>query len=72
LSDLGLPKISGEDLLKRVQQLKPGARVILASGYVEPETKSELLKAGAVEIVQKPYVPVEILKKIREALDSAV
>jgi CheY-like chemotaxis protein len=72
LSDLGLPKISGEDLLKRVRQLKPGARVILASGYVEPGTKSELLKAGAVEIVQKPYVPVEILKKIREALDSAV
>jgi len=72
LSDLGLPKISGEDLFRRMRQLKPEAKVILATGYIEPGTKSELLKAGARELIQKPYVPAEVLKKIREALDSAV
>jgi len=72
LSDLGLPKMSGEDLFRGIRRLKPDAKVILASGYVEPGTKSELLKAGARALIQKPYVPADVLKKIREALDSAV
>jgi PAS domain S-box-containing protein len=72
LSDLGLPKISGEDLFRRMRQLKPEAKVILATGYIEPGMKSELLKAGARELIQKPYVPADVLKKIREVLDSAV
>jgi two-component system cell cycle sensor histidine kinase/response regulator CckA len=70
LSDLGLPKISGQDLLNRIRELKPDAKIILASGYVEPGMRSELLKGGAKEIIQKPYVPVEVLRKIREVLDS--
>jgi two-component system cell cycle sensor histidine kinase/response regulator CckA len=70
LSDLGLPKMSGGDLLNRIRELKPKAKIILATGYVEPGMKSELLKSGAKEIIQKPYVPVEVLRKIREVLDS--
>jgi PAS domain S-box-containing protein len=70
LSDLGLPKMSGEDLLNTIRELKPEAKIILASGYAEPGIKSELLKSGAKEIIQKPYDPVEVLKKIREVLDT--
>ena len=45
-------------------------KVNLAIGYIEPNMKFELLKAGAKEFIQKPYIPNEVLKKIREAIDQ--
>jgi PAS domain S-box-containing protein len=70
ITDMGLPKFSGEELFARIRKLNPNAKVILASGYVAPEAKSELLKAGAKEFIQKPYIPSELLRRIRAVLDA--
>jgi DNA-binding NtrC family response regulator len=69
LSDVGLPKLGGADVFLGMKHINPDVKVILASGYVEPAAKAELLKAGAKGFVQKPYQPNEILKKIRDALE---
>lgn len=69
VSDLGLPKIQGDELFKNVKEMNPKVKAIFASGYLEPHLKSELLKAGVKDFIQKPYVPTEILKKVRETLD---
>ena len=47
ISDIGLPKLDGFEAFKRIKETDPGVRVILASGYLEPHAKSEILKAGA-------------------------
>jgi FixJ family two-component response regulator len=39
------------------------------SGYIDPGLKSEILKAGVHDFVQKPYDPNEVLKKVRETID---
>jgi PAS domain S-box-containing protein len=70
LSDMGLPKLNGYDVLKQVKHLKPDVKFIIASGYIEPVEKSEILKSGARDFIQKPYVPNEMLRKIREVLDE--
>ena len=70
LSDLGLPKLSGEDMLEQLRQIDPDVRVIFASGFLEPESKSNIAVAGAKDFIQKPYSSVEVLKKVREVLDS--
>ncbi len=70
ITDLGLPKLGGTEVLQRVREMNAGASVIIASGYLEPHMKSELFKAGARAFVQKPYDPREILKNIREVLDG--
>jgi CheY-like chemotaxis protein len=72
LSDLGLPKMSGWELFKEIRRLNPNAKVILASGYFEPGTKSELLKSGAEALMQKPYEPAEVLKTVRKVLNGTV
>ncbi|MGA9405814.1 MAG: PAS domain S-box protein [Bacteroidota bacterium] len=69
LSDVGLPKITGELLFGELKKLNPSVKVILASGYIDINSKSEVLKAGVKEFIQKPYFPDEVLKKIREVLD---
>jgi PAS domain S-box-containing protein len=70
LTDLGLPKLTGMEVFKRIRQLNPNVRIIVATGYLDPEMRSELLKAGIQKFIYKPYNPKEVLKVIREVLDD--
>lgn len=70
LTDIGLPKLGGDQLFFELKKLNPAVRVILASGYIEAQAKSEILKAGVRDFVQKPYDAVELLKKVRETIDG--
>jgi len=68
--DLGLPKLGGLEVFKRVREKDPEATVILASGFIDPETKKEVYEAGVKHFVQKPYSPDDVLKKIRHVIDA--
>jgi CheY-like chemotaxis protein len=70
LTDMGLPKQTGGDVFLKLRQMNPMIKIILASGFIPQNQKSELLKAGAKEFIQKPYVLAEVLQKIREVLDE--
>jgi PAS domain S-box-containing protein len=70
LSDVGLPGISGDDLLKKILKINPKAKAIFASGFFDPEVKMQLSESGVKHFLQKPYSLYEILYKIREAIDE--
>ena len=70
LADMGLPKLGGWEMFEKLREMKPNVKVILASGFVDPKMRTELMNRGAKDFVQKPYVPTVILKRIREVLDS--
>ncbi|MEO6871869.1 MAG: response regulator [Chthoniobacterales bacterium] len=65
LCDLGLPRLGGREVFLRMKELKPNVRAIVASGYLEPALRSEILKAGVIDTVQKPYDFRAMLEKIR-------
>ena len=66
--DLGLPRLGGRDAFMRMKEQKPGVRAIVASGYLEPNLRSEMLKAGVLDTIQKPYDFREMLRKIRSVI----
>ncbi len=68
ISDLGLPGISGRDLFLKIRARRPDARVVIATGYLDPGTRTELLSLGASGVIQKPYLPDEVAQAVREAL----
>jgi PAS domain S-box-containing protein len=68
ITDMGLPRMSGQDMFTRIRELSPNARVILASGYLDPGLKARLFSEGAKGFIQKPYQPHEILRAIRTTL----
>jgi two-component system, cell cycle sensor histidine kinase and response regulator CckA len=70
LTDLGLPGISGKEEFTKLKKINPNIRVIMASGFFEPDVKLELLKAGVKGFIQKPYIPDDILRIIRFSLDT--
>ena len=61
LTDLGLPGMSGRELVAEALKLKPGLKVIIASGYTNPAD----LPAGVMNLV-KPFD----LQQLRKALES--
>ncbi len=66
--DLGLPRLGGRDAFMRMKEQKPSVRAIVASGYLEPNLRSEMLKAGVLDTIQKPYDFREMLQKIRSVI----
>jgi two-component system, cell cycle sensor histidine kinase and response regulator CckA len=70
VADVGLPGLAGNEVFVRLKQIDPQIKVILASGFLEPGFKSEILSAGAKEVIRKPYQPNELLRSIRRALDT--
>ena len=68
-SDIGLPRLGGEEMLKKMQEIDPKVRVIFSSGYLDPDLRTLLLEKGATDFIQKPHNPELISTKIREVLD---
>jgi signal transduction histidine kinase/CheY-like chemotaxis protein len=62
LLDLGLPKMSGRDVLRSIKNTNPGVKVIIASGHFEDELNSDIDQAGVEHLLRKPYMPDEVIK----------
>lgn len=65
LTDLGLPGMSGAELIHQAVKLRPGLKIVVASGYSEP-VSSERGSLGEAVYLQKPFT----LPQLREALDE--
>jgi PAS domain S-box-containing protein len=70
LSDMGLPGMIGKDVFKHLRAINPDLKIILISGFFDPEVKSVLDKEGVNGFIQKPYSAPAVLQKIREVLDG--
>lgn len=68
--DMGLPEMSGTEVLSGLLLLNPFAKVISASGYLEPEVKADALDIGALDFLAKPYRVEELLTKVHRALQA--
>ncbi len=68
LCDLGLPRLGGREVFLKMKEIKPNVRALVASGYLEPNMRSEILKAGVIDTIQKPYDFREMLEKIRSII----
>lgn len=69
LLDLDLPKISGTEVLQKIRARNPNARVLITSGYLEPELKAALVRDGVTRFIHKPYGPEDIIAAL-EAEDD--
>jgi len=66
--DLGLPDISGHELLCRIRQAHESVPVVVLSSRGDEKGKVEALDLGADDYVTKPFGMNELLARIRAAL----
>lgn len=69
ITDLRMEKLTGIDVLKKVQESSPETEVIVITAYATPETAIKAMKAGAYDYIQKPFKVEEILLVCRRALE---
>ena len=70
LSDVVMPGMSGIELSRLVTTKHPDIKVVFMSGYTENGRKQFDEAEGDVVFVQKPLIPSELARKVREVLDG--
>ncbi len=68
LLDMTMPIMSGEETLRELRRIRPDVKALLSSGYSEQDATSQLAGEDGVRFLQKPYMPQDLLEKVREAL----
>jgi DNA-binding NtrC family response regulator len=65
--DLGMPGLSGIELLPRIREEHPRVPVIVITGTREVERAVECVKAGAFDYLVKPVANARFLSSVRDA-----
>lgn len=68
VSDIGMPKMGGEETFKQLKLLNKDVKLIFVSGFLEIEKKIELEKLGICGFVQKPFQAHQLLNLIQQIL----
>ena len=69
--DVVMPEMSGPDLVRRVASICPQMRVLYISGYSDEAIVHHGIPESSVAFLQKPFVPDQLARKVREVLDAA-
>ncbi len=66
--DLKLPDMDGRELISRIQELLPGLRCVLMTGYGSPDRAVDALSGGAYDYYDKGcYEPQELEQQLYQA-----
>jgi len=68
LLDLTMEDVGGLEVLTRLRELDPDARVIVVSADIQRSTGKDVAQAGAFRFLAKPADPAELV----EAVDAAL
>lgn len=63
-----MPKKNGREAYREIRAMKPDVKVIFMSGYLENMLDFDHLMEREIHFLQKPVLPLDILKKIQELL----
>jgi two-component system alkaline phosphatase synthesis response regulator PhoP len=66
--DLGLPKLDGFEVLRRVRRRNTALPVLILSGRENPEEKVLALDLGADDYLVKPFSPRELVARVKALL----
>jgi CheY-like chemotaxis protein len=71
LTDVVMPGMSGQELADRLVAHRPHARVLYISGYAEPALAHQGQTNGPDIVLQKPFGPGALVRRVRQILDIA-
>ena len=70
ITDLTMPKITGDKLVKEILNIRPDIPVILCTGFSEKIDEKKAKAIGAVEYVEKPLDQRDFALIVRKVLDK--
>ncbi len=68
LLDLRLPGMDGMEVLREMRRIRPEIPVMVITAYGTVSLAVEAMSIGAIDFVQKPFVPEEVRQAVTRAL----
>lgn len=69
-TDVVMPQMSGEELVRKLSCRHAGVKVLYCSGYTKAAVAGRALVATEAPFLQKPFSPAVLLRKVRHVLDG--
>ncbi len=66
--DMTMPRLSGEETLELLREVRPDVRVLFMSGYNRREVVDALAGSGALSFIQKPFTLDSLKEQLRDIL----
>lgn len=70
ISDIKMPGIDGLELLKGIQETRPGIPVLLITGHGEKDLAIQALRLQAYDLIQKPIDRDYLLVALKRAIEA--
>ncbi|MFH2065407.1 MAG: ATP-binding protein [Pseudomonadota bacterium] len=70
ITDMTMPKITGEKLSKEIMKIRMDIPIILCTGFRQELTKKQLSEAGIKTVIMKPLTVTELARTVRDVLDG--
>ena len=70
LLDVRLPKLAGDEVFRRMKEENPAVKVVMASGFLEPQIKTEMNLTGVNRFVNKPYELDDVLQVVQSVIEE--
>ena len=70
LSDIIMPKLQGPEMYEEIKKIAPDIKILFISGYPADFIDQKSFSERGKNIIDKPVIPDELLRKIREVLDN--
>jgi len=71
IADVRMPGRSGLELQRALAELGLSLPVIMLTGYADVSSAVQSMKNGALDFLQKPYEPQQLLDQVARALELA-
>ncbi len=68
LMDILMPVMDGISAIKKIKELDPTARIVVVTAAAKETIRKESIRAGALEVIYKPFEPGRLLQAVRAAV----
>ena len=70
ITDMTMPKLTGDRLIEEILSIRPGLPVIICTGYSDQLSETRVREIGARALLMKPFEIGALAQKVREVLDK--
>ena len=71
ISDMSMPKMTGDRLARELISIRPDVPVIICTGFSEKIDKNKAINLGVKGFLMKPVVKSEMARMVRKVLDES-
>ncbi len=70
ITDIHMPDMTGIQVLRHSKERDPSREVLIVTGYANMETAKSALRLGALDYIEKPYDPSEVIKNVQKGIEK--